>query len=119
MDDTISRAAVLEIIREHCPDEPKSKDLREYWKKRFAPLIKVRKEIEKIPLADRWSPCGERLPKDEEVIVSVRDDSGDNTLDYSSFGWYACAGDFWVVDNEPNYKVVAWKPLPAAYQKGG
>ena len=70
--------------------------------------------------AIQWIPCSERLPEDEEeVIVSVRDDSGDNTLDYSSCGWYACAGDFWVVDNEPNYHVVAWIPFPAAYQEGG
>lgn len=108
---------MLEIIREYCPDEPISKDLREYWKKRFELLIKVREEVEKIPLADRWIPCKERLPEDEEeVIVSVRDDSGDNTLDYSSCGWYACAGDFWVVDNEPNYHVVAWMPLPKPWK---
>lgn len=77
-------------------------------------------ESVKLPSAQQWIPCGERLPEDEEeVIVSVRDDSGDNTLDYSSFGWYACAGDFWVVDNEANERVVAWMPLPAAYQEGG
>ena len=68
MDDTISRAAVLEVIRGYCPDEPKSKDLREYWKKRFEPLIKVRQEVEKIPLSDRWIPCSERLPEEHEWI---------------------------------------------------
>ena len=67
--------------------------------------------------AIQWIPCSERLQEDEEeVIVSVRDDSGDNTLDYSSCGWYACAGDFWVVDNEPNYHVVAWMPLPEPWK---
>ena len=81
---------------------------------------KIVDALEKLPSAQRWIPCSERLPEDEEeVIVSVRDDSGDNTLDYSSCGWYACAGDFWFVDNEPNYHVVAWMPLPAAYQEGG
>lgn len=68
------------------------------------------------PSRPNWIPCSERLPKyEEEVIVSVRDDSGDTTLDYSSCGWYACAGDFWVVDNEPNYYVIAWMPLPEPY----
>lgn len=64
MDDSISRAAVLEIIREYCPDEPISKDLREYWVKRFEPLIRVREEVEKIPLSDGWIPCGEQLPEE-------------------------------------------------------
>ena len=66
-----------------------------------------------------WIPCSERLPADEEaVIVSIRDDSGDNTLDYSSSGWYAAAGEFWVVDNEANMRVVAWMPLPTPYREG-
>ena len=69
MDDTISRAAVLEIIRGYCPDEPKSKDLREYWKKRFEPLIKVREEVEKMPLSDGWIPCKERMPKVREWVL--------------------------------------------------
>jgi hypothetical protein len=67
----------------------------------------------------QWISCDERLPEDEEeVIVSVRDDSGDNTFDYSSCGWYACAGDFWVVDNEANERVVAWMPLPEPWKDG-
>lgn len=77
----------------------------------------IRNTVEELKAEQRWIPCSERLPEDEEeVIVSVRDDSGDNTLDYSSCGWYACAGDFWVVDNDPCYKVVAWMPLPEPYK---
>ena len=74
------------------------------------------RKVSTIEPQQRWIPCSERLPKyEEEVIVSVRDDSGDTTFDYSSCGWYACAGDFWIVDNEPNYYVIAWMPLPEPY----
>ena len=78
---------------------------------------KALKKAIKALEAQEWILCSERLPKyEEEVIVSVRDDSGDSTLDYSSCGWYACAGDFWVVDNEPNPYVIAWMPLPEPYR---
>lgn len=117
MDDTISRAAVLEIIREHCPDEPKSKDLREYWKKRFEPLIKVREEVEKIPLADRWIPCKERLPEDDkDVLVTDGEDFAVAYWRKDAQAWDDCFRgwcDLYGMD------VVAWMPLPAAYQEGG
>lgn len=64
-----------------------------------------------------WIPCTpETMPKnEEEVIVSILDDSGDNAFKYTASGWYAVAGDFWVVDNEMNRHVVAWMPLPKPY----
>lgn len=66
----------------------------------------------------RWIPVAERLPKnEEEVIVSIHDDSGDYAYDYTSFGWYAAAGKFWVVDNEANMRVTAWMPLPEPYRE--
>ena len=69
--------------------------------------------------AMQWIPCSTALPKDEEeeVIVSIHDDSGDCALDYSSSGWYAAAGEFWVVDNEANMCVTAWMPLPHPYRE--
>ena len=68
--------------------------------------------------ACRWIPCSTALPKDEEeVIVSIHDDSGDYAYDYSSSGWYAAAGEFWVVDNEANMCVTAWMPLPHPYRE--
>ena len=67
-----------------------------------------------------WIPCKDRLPKDEEeVIVSIHDDSGDSAFDYSSSGWYAAAGEFWVVDNEATMRVTAWMPLPHPYHLEG
>ena len=64
-----------------------------------------------------WIPCSTALPRDEEeVIVSIHDDSGDYARDYTSFGWYAAAGKFWVVDNEVNMRVTAWMPLPKPWE---
>ena len=102
MDDLISRQAAIDALIERDPNCG----------------IDSAEVIRELPSAQQWIPCSERLPEDEEeVIVSVRDDSGDNTLNYSSFGWYACAGDFWVVDNEANERVIAWMPLPDPYKE--
>lgn len=126
MDDTISRAAVLEVIRGYCPDEPKSKDLREYWKKRFEPLIKVREEVEKIPLSDRWIPCNERLPEDyTDVLVwfeYYRYGDYNRLYQMHGIGTYSKKYDSWMINHETGWRklrVFAWMPLPAAYQEGG
>lgn len=66
----------------------------------------------------RWIPCNTALPKDEEeVIASIHDNSGDYAYDYTTSGWYAAAGEFWVVDNEANMCVTAWMPLPEPYRE--
>lgn len=123
MDDTISRAAVLEIIREYCPDEPKSKDLREYWKKRFEPLIKVREEVEKIPLADRWIPCKERLPEDyTDVLVwfeYYRYGDYNRLYQMHGIGNYMSEYDSWMINHETGWRklrVFAWMPLPSPWK---
>lgn len=78
----------------------------------------VRMAIKALEEQPHWIPCSTALPKDEEdVIVSIHDDSGDYALDYSSFGWYAAAGEFWVVDNEANMCVTAWMSLPHPYRE--
>lgn len=81
--------------------------------------VDLKKNPSVTPSAQQWIPCEKELPKsEEEVIVSIHDDSGDTAYDYTSSGWYAAAGKFWVVENETNMRVVAWMPLPEPY-KGG
>ena len=61
----------------------------------------------------RWIPVTEKLPiNGVDVIVSVLDDSGDTPYRFTSVGWCITNGQYWVVDNEMCYGVIAWMPLP-------
>ena len=63
----------------------------------------------------KWISTNERLPKEEEkVIVTVKDDSADSPIYYTSAGWYYKG--IWVVENEVCYQVIAWMPLSEPYK---
>ena len=139
MDDTIRRQAALDAIKKLEKPAPTAQHLSAIFDCEDIIItlpsaqptdaeIQRMQDIEQAALekayecgkqdAIQWIPCKERLPEDEEeVIVSVHY-SGDNADDYTASGWYAVAGDFWVVDNEANEYVVAWMPLPEPW-KGG
>lgn len=76
----------------------------------------VIKTIETLPSAElerKWIPVTEALPiNGVDVIVSVLDDSGDTPYRFTSVGWCITNGQYWVVDNEMCYGVIAWMPLP-------
>ena len=82
-------------------------------------VIDIAKFIEKTKEENeqtRWRPCHEILPAVcTEVNVSCHDVSGDTAFDYSSSGWLTPDGKYWIVDNEINSFVIAWKPLPEPY----
>lgn len=66
---------------------------------------------------EKWIPCSERLPRDdEEVIVTCLDDSGDTPFSYTTTGWHFKG--MWVCNDERCMFVIAWMPLPEPY-KGG
>ena len=72
--------------------------------------------IDELPSTEpemKWIPVTEALPiNDVDVIVSVLDDSGDTPYRFTSVGWCTPNGQYWVVDNEICYGVIAWMPLP-------
>lgn len=70
-------------------------------------------EMKHDELMPKWIPVTEALPwNDTNVLVTVRDDSGDTPWEYTSVGWLTPDGKYWVVDNEVCYGVVAWMALP-------
>ena len=66
----------------------------------------------------QWIPVGERLPPSgEDVIVSLHDESGDTSFDYTSIGWTTPKGEYWIVGGDINCYVCAWMPMPRAYKR--
>lgn len=64
----------------------------------------------------KWIPVSEALPwNDTNVLVTVRDDSGDTPWEYTSVGRRTPDGKYWIVENEMCYGVIAWMPLPEPY----
>ena len=86
----------------------------------YVPIFRMKQWFEhetakrKLP---KWIPVSEKLPwTDTDVLVTVLDDSGDTPWSYTSIGWLTPKGEYWVVDNEMCYGVVAWMPLPSPYR---
>lgn len=81
-------------------------------------LIHDRNQCEKrisdaIP---KWISVDKRLPKAEEnVLVTVKDNSADSPIYHTSVGWYYKG--IWVVENEVSYQVIAWMPFPEPYRE--
>ena len=80
-----------------------------YRVKGFESLVLSKDDLEKL---QQWlSPNSAFLPYREEVIVSVRDYSGDTPYDYTTTAWKL--GDDWISNNELLYGVVkGWMPFP-------
>lgn len=73
------------------------------------------KEGEDIPMMS-WMPllAQNYPPDDEEVIITVYDDSGDSPSYDTYTGWHF--NGVWIVNNERICgRVVAWMPLPKPY----
>ena len=77
-------------------------------------------DIMRFPSAEpewKWIPVTKALPwNGTNVLVTVRDDSGDTPWEYTSVGWRTPAGQYWIVDNEICYGVIAWMPLPEPWR---
>ena len=144
--DLIDRAEAVMALRLEYPMMPLFKSLREEWAIKTEGFRKAEEVIMRLPSVDapttmagvtdaireaeyrgymkaveerpkwEWIPCSERLPNnDEEVIVSVEDDRADNIFKYTTTAWRY--GDVWVSDNERICGIIAWMPLPKAYEE--
>lgn len=83
-------------------------------------LKKAMRLVSNIPSAEterKWIPVTEALPiNDDWVIVSIYDDDGDTSWQYTTPGFYVPYGKCWIVDNEYCKNVIAWMPLPEPWR---
>jgi len=84
-----------------------------YRVKGFETLVLSKDELEEL---QQWrSPNSEFLSYQEEVIVSVCDDSGDIPYYYTTTAWKL--GDNWISNNELLLGTVkGWMPFPEPYK---
>ena len=63
-----------------------------------------------------WTSVDQELPPEQEqVIVSILDDHGDSPYRYTTAGWRV--DSIWIVENEVNPYVVAWRFFPEPYKE--
>ena len=88
------------------------------------------RSIENLPSAQRWTPCRERLPENEDIYWVTLDKSNllDNETQVSDAYWINNQWQYGVLESyehrmpklvvEPieELKVIAWMPFPAPYK---
>ena len=109
MNDLISRQAAIAVA-----------DYSDYVGLSVDDVKKVTDEVVKglrrLPSAQQWIPCNERLPSGQEnVIVTIYDDHGDTPWEYTTNAWHI--DGVWIADNDIVCgSVIAWMPLPQPWE---
>ena len=99
MDDLISRQDAINELS-YC--QTYLFDSRDHDKK--ISLEDAEYAIERLPSAQQWIPCSERLPEEDGKYLVVGRQKAINILKFDGGRWYGKWG------------VVAWMPLPEPYQ---
>jgi len=119
MNDLISRQAAIRWVKTEC--NPYGKPTLD-----FESGKKVIEHLEQMPSAQpeqRWIPCSERLPKEEQKKYWICTDTGYQCecrwTNVNHFWTDLTTSWHWHIMDVPQYaKVVAWMPLPEPW-KGG
>lgn len=122
MNNLINRQDVLDVLRNLAFDH--IFQCGEYYgeDERQLKIINAEKAIDAIELLPsaqperKWISVTEALPENDDwVIVSIYDDDGDTSWQYTTPGFYVPYGKCWIVDNEYCKNVIAWMSLPKPY----
>ena len=88
--------------------------------KEYRACIETLEEYDEICKSFDWKIPREELPPDNDyVIVTIRDDSGDNPYTYVTIAqYYRIDRDLWIADNDYVCgDIIAWMPLPKPYRE--
>ena len=138
MKDLISRQAAIDALKEHralyCDNTPDTFSKLSYAEKsRVDELDTAIATLVNLPSAQpeqRWIPCSERLPEEKDAGIlkklgtSKRSEYVLATVEVKGerMTVTACTYDGewdWKMKYAfPDYKIIAWMPLPEPYQKG-
>lgn len=109
MDDLIYRQGTINEI-ESLIDKTAKGDIG-IFKNR---ILKIAIEhIQKMPSAQRWIPCSERLPKEDEYVLATTV-WGEITMaeNLGNDEWFIHEGD----SNAYTEEILAWMPLPQPWK---
>ena len=110
---------ILERLEASAEGAKDSKDLNKY--SAYKQSIEIVQEAAKD---GGWIPCSEQMPQENKLILiyaesTVRGGSIRCVAELRNGFWFAqIASDTLGLTGIGQFKVIAWQPLPAPYQKG-
>ena len=79
-------------------------------------IFLAERKIEKLPSAQQWIPCSERLPEGGRVVLVTEKGGFIRHCEYAN---YCDFQEFQTVEEGLTvHDVIAWMPLPEPYQEG-
>lgn len=125
MDDLISRQEAIDALIDRFADEDSPCiEYMVYWDHGM-----VIDTLKKVPTAQQWIPCSERMPEEDNetgngvqysnaVLITVFNKKDEETIiDFAHTAngtWYSYVSDCSIPHG---WKVLAWMPLPEPYGK--
>ena len=117
--DLISRQAAIDEIKgfqqgaaEWRDEQEERSDIWHRADSAIASALEIGLRVKKLPSAQQWIPCSERLPESNQcVLVSIKGEVDVDWIAVNSTGygwWYRCMKDVMSVE--------AWMPLPEPYK---
>ena len=109
MSDLIKREDAIKAIEELRKEPHWLHDGDDY---RVCGLSEAEDAIERLPSADRWIPCSERLPQiGQKVLASTK-----KTVFTQVFKGYYSDPTRWAWENNSVKRIEAWQPLPKPWK---
>lgn len=122
MDDLIRRQDAIDAIKEFKHGATEWKDEQDersdIWHRAdsaIASALEIGLRVKKIPSAQQWIPCSERLPEKEGQYLVTLDFSWGKEIEMGDWFIFADGHGEWV--NPNSHVTVAWMELPTPWKE--